>query len=66
MSSRDLRRATWLVLRPGTDTQPAVLCCEHCGRKLVLDPGLPFVNQSASFATDHRCGELEGDVAGRC
>ena len=41
-----------------------VLCCDLCGRRQTVDPGLPYVNQASSFSTDHRCGEPEGASAG--
>jgi hypothetical protein len=29
--------------------------CQLCGARAPVDDGLPYVNQTASFATDHGC-----------
>lgn len=33
----------------------ATMRCKRCGAARVLDPALPFVNQTASFISDHDC-----------
>ncbi len=40
------------------DGDAAEMECEFCGERRPLDDGLPYVNQTASFATDHGCPEV--------
>lgn len=38
-------------------SEPLAMGCDLCGAQSPFDDGLPFVNQTASFATDHGCGD---------
>jgi hypothetical protein len=55
-----------VVLLPADGSEPDTMCCDVCGRKRMFDAGLPFVNQTASFETDHQCGERPNDAPGEC
>ena len=55
-----------VLLLQGSDSEEETLCCDLCGRRQPVDATLPYVNQAASFALDHSCGEVEGDGPGQC
>lgn len=42
------------VYRP-QDAEGAVMECLVCGKQARFDDSLPYVNQTAAFATDHGC-----------
>ncbi len=37
------------------DGRAVTMACDLCGTAASMDDSLPYVNQAASFATDHGC-----------
>jgi len=44
------------------DGDGRTMVCQLCGARARVDDGLPYVNQSASFETDHGCPAVRRSV----
>ena len=58
--SRPIRGATrierlGMVVLLVDDDDGHTMECQLCGARAPFDDGLPYVNQTASYATDHGC-----------
>ena len=44
-----------ILLEDDEHGEPRHMRCTRCGARAAFDQTLPYVNQTASFGTDHEC-----------